>query len=302
MSETAEATRAALSEALFALAKLALRENLGVGDMKQLCDRAFVRAASCVEEDQVGRVPTITQIANRTGLSQPIVRKVLAINSGAVAAVARGESRITRVIRGWKTDGNYHDSAGVPRVLPLKGPISFTELVREYAKGGRIKSVLTELRRLKLVRLVEDDTSVELIGSESSGQLDAEGIRSLGQATRDLVEALVERLENPTAGSGKYFRYILNERMHPDKALIYGRDQARQLHSLANTVSKFNEAPDASVWPTDQPQKAGRVVCMLLLSQRPVVIPADPSRHSPTDRVRIGSNTELRGKPRPKGR
>ena len=110
------------------------------------------------------------------------------------------------------------------------------------------------------------------------------------------MEALVERLENPTAGSGKYFRYIVNERMHPDKALIYTRDQARQLHSLANTVSKFNEAPDASVWPADQPQRAASVVCMLLLSQRPVVIPAQPNRHSVADKVGLGARAEVRGK------
>jgi hypothetical protein len=285
MSGNKEATYAAALDVLGPVAKLMLRAHLGVGDLKQLCERAFVRAAVSVETDENRPEPSITQIANRTGLAPTTVRKVRAIDKGAVSAVVRGQSRISRVLGGWMNDPAFKDRAGRPRILPLKGHGSFSELVRQYSKGWRIKPVLTELERLQLVH-TQQGRSVELLSGEASDQLDAEGTLALGQAGRDLLEALLERLEHPTGGAGRFFRYIVNERMSEDDAIIQTRDHARQLHSVGNTISGRVEDPQTAVWPADSPQKAVRVGVMLLLSQRPVIIPEKAVHRAGNDTTR----------------
>ena len=286
MSENKDATCAAALDVLVPVAKLMLRANLGVGDLKQLCERAFVRAAVSVETDESHPEPSITQIANRTGLAPTSVRKVQAIDKGAITAVVRGQSRISRVLWGWMNDPAFKDRTGKPRTLPLRGPHSFSELVKQYSKGWRIKPVLTELERLKIIR-VDPDRFVELLSGEASDQLDAEGTLALGQAGRDLLEGLLHRLEHPTGGAGRFFRYIVNERMSEDDAVVQTRDHARQLHSVANTIAGWVEDPQTAVWPSDAPQKAVKVGVMLLLSHRPVTI-------SPKTVQRAGHDTPRR--------
>jgi hypothetical protein len=295
MSHLKQATSHAALEILERLARLALKADIGARECADLCERAFVRAARRAESSS-----TVSDIANRTGLSRNKVRAFQSTEADVTLEAIRWQPRTSRVVWGWRNNPRFCSSPGIPRILPLFGARSFAELVKLYSTEERPRPVLRELDYRKLIRRHEGKR-IELLSDDSGPGLDVDGIRELGTAVGDLLEILTYELEHPEGGPGRYFRYIVNPRMSPDAALVQGRDHARQIRSMANAMAGFIVDPEVTVKPGRKSQSAVRMSVMLCVSQQPTTVSvagsAPSSAPSPSS-----EEIKMRASPPPKNR
>lgn len=148
----------ALHAMLVGLAEPLMRAGITPRLFGDLAARAFVKAACKASTLRNGRINQ-SRVAVLTGLSRAEVRNVMRARG---SAKARFQPRTQRVIDGWLVDPRYLARAGSPRPLPVNGrTVSFATLVKKYAGDVPHRSVLEELRRLKLVK--EDHKRVQLV-------------------------------------------------------------------------------------------------------------------------------------------
>src|SRR5579885_2217197 len=143
------AARGAVLKILEPLAQLLLEVGLGVGDLHALSKLAYVEAASRRQAARAnGARPNVSRIAATTGLTRQEVASILARPPGALPPVRRGRARAENVLSGWHNDPEFTDRAGLPLLLPRKGPKrSFAALVARYGTAVKPASILRELVR-----------------------------------------------------------------------------------------------------------------------------------------------------------
>jgi Family of unknown function (DUF6502) len=296
MSDLKQATSDAALEIFERFARLALKADMGARECANLCERAFVRAAARRE----GTRSTVSDIANRTGLSRNKVRAFQSAEPQVRHEDIRRQPRTSRVIWGWRNNPKFSSAPGIPRILPLFGARSFAELVKLYSTEERPRPVLRELDYRKLIRRHEGKR-IELLDDDARPGLDLDGIRELGTAAGDLIDMLSYELEHPEGGAGRYFRYIVNPRMKPDAALVQGRDHARQIRSMANAMAGFIVDPEVTVKPGRNSQSAVRMGVLLCVSQQPVMVSAAGSAQGSTP-LRSNELTKTRAPPERRSR
>jgi hypothetical protein len=263
------AAAAAVMKVLEPLARLALDNGLGVGDVVRLLERAFVRAAENSAEAQQGK-PSDTEVSIRTGMTRI---KVSQIREAAELDGTQGASRqprTARVLWGWRHDPDFLDRAGQPKVLPLRGARSFTELVRRHAGDPRVRSLLQELKRVKSVRQ-RPDGLVELVGrGDPAVRWDADGITTLGESAQELLETLLYNLHHPRIP--RFHRRVVNAHVKPAEAPRLVRDLGRQANSLADAISDALMDEDVTVKPADSRQEATFLSLTFFLHDRDIVV------------------------------
>jgi hypothetical protein len=259
---TKEALRGAVGELLAPLAHLAMEMQVGAGEFIRLIERAFIRA---VEEDAAlaGRPkPGASAVAARSGLTRQRVSQFRAMADGTPQASGR-EPQTLRILSAWRTDPKFCDRAGLPKILPVRGPASFSELVKRHGSGLRARSIMKELERIKAVRLAKGG-QVELLC-----RADVDAARK-AQLIRDL-ETLTHNVLNPE--TPRYHRRVVGLQVKNDEIPRLTRDATSQAGVWALALQDAVTDNSVTVKPGSSAQKATRLSGHFFLSERPSVVP-----------------------------
>ncbi|HKT74742.1 MAG TPA: DUF6502 family protein [Steroidobacteraceae bacterium] len=240
----------ALGQLLSPAIDLLLELGVGVGDFERLIQKLYVDAAqraTRAEDAERGPSPPppIARIAMLTGLTRNRVAELL--KSGAVQEAGRsiGRHRAERVISGWLHDPHFHDDrTGAPAVLRLRGAgATFAALVRRYSGDPRVRTILTELKRVQAVRQ-HLDGRVELVRtSYAPSTFDGDALGVLGESARDYIRTLVYNIRHPHLPL--YSRRVVNQRFQASGAPKVLRDLAIQGEAAMEKVAR--EVHDPSV-------------------------------------------------------
>ncbi len=140
-----------LEEVLASLSQLLVSSGYGFHRTVRLMKLAFARAARDIE-NSASRA-SIARIAASTGMTRIEVSRLLRPNSRTTPAEAKPHNRAVQVALGWISDPQYSNSAGEAALLQFDGrQRSFSKLVRAYSGDIPARAMLTEMKRLRMVR------------------------------------------------------------------------------------------------------------------------------------------------------
>jgi uncharacterized protein DUF6502 len=267
------------------LARLMIEAGVGVGEFQAVMKAGFVRAAQDVGD---GKASNHSRIATLTGLTRRDVADLLKLSEDAPPDVDRGGARIQRVLTGWWTDPDFHDSVGVPAILPLrsKGKIpSFASLVKRYSGEPRVLTIRDELVRVKAIQEHPGkgkNTRLEALSrSFAPARWDPEGVAAVGEQLRDHLETLIHNLKHESRP--RFHRVIENTQVDPKYVGLLTRDIGAQADTLLDSIDDALNNPAATVKPGNEVRDATRLGVALYVFETPV-------------KVRPGSKSKARAK------
>ena len=250
----------AVSRLLAPVVPLLLDVGVGVGDVETVVKRLYVEAARKVafaqpqeQKANTGRPrsrkvqASTAAIAMLTGLTRSAVTKLLTSGTDREAGNAIGRQRAERVISGWLHDPDFQNNrTGLPAVLPIRGDApSFTSLVKRHSGDPRVRTILTELRRVRAVR-DHPGRRLELIRqSYAPAGMDPAAIALLGEHAADYVSTLVHNVKHPSWPL--YTRCVVNARLDPGELAKLLRDSALQAETTLQSLDAAVNDPSATI-------------------------------------------------------
>jgi len=283
------------AEELFGpLAVLAMSEQIPVGALIPALEKAFIRAVEKEAAEHGQAAPATSALAARVGLTRKRVSQLRQDQSGSLLSAPNRSPLflILRVLESWRRDPDFQDEQGEPAILPHRGPMSFTELVRGQGAMMRPGAVLKELLRIKAVR-INDEGRLEML---NRADLDADrrrqGIRDLGEFGSECLYTLVCRIMNPSAPN--HYRRVVG--LYIDKEAVPRLTDAA-FGNAGVWANGFQEAMSerrVTVKPQAVAQKARQLSGHFIISDRPTTV---PPIHHPTQGHRITERVK-RGKKR----
>ena len=120
--------------------------QIGASDFIRLIEQAFIRA---VEHDAAlaGRPrPGASAVAARSGLTRQRVSQLRSMGSSEKSPGSERQPQTLRILSAWKSDPKFSDRFGSPKILPVRGPVSFNALVKRHGSGLRARSILEGAR------------------------------------------------------------------------------------------------------------------------------------------------------------
>jgi len=146
-------------EVLLPLARLCVAQGLHFAKAEELFKRAYVRAAR--ERRQAAgndAVRDVSQVATATGLSR---RDVARIGADLAPRSLLRMTPATQLLTRWLADRSLRHRNGHVRKLPRQGPApSFESMAQSVTKHVHPRSLLDEMLRLGMVKLVDQGDSV----------------------------------------------------------------------------------------------------------------------------------------------
>jgi hypothetical protein len=250
----------AVSRLLAPVVPLLLEVGVGIGDVETVLKRLYVEAARQIVVAQrkdstadsqktadAGNPAPTAAIAMLTGLTRSAVTKLLKSGTDRDTGSFIGRQRAERVISGWLHDPDYrNDRTGSPAILPLRGtPPSFTSLVKRHSGDPRVRTILTELRRVRAIR-DHAGSKVELIRhSYAPSGMDPAAIALAGEQAADYIRTLVHNVKHPSWPL--YTRCVLNERLDPAELAKLMRDCGLQAETTLDSLDAAINDPSATV-------------------------------------------------------
>ncbi len=266
------ALSAAVEEVLEPLAQLAMETQMGASEFIRLIEQAFIRA---VEHDAMlaGRpLPGASAVAARTGLTRQRVSQLRSIGSLEKAKASERQPQTLRILSAWKTDPTFVDRSGSPKVLPVRGPVSFNALVKRYGSGLRARSILKELERIKAVRVTKDGQVEMLHRADVDAARKAQSVRDLGEYGREFLETLTHNVLNPE--TPRYHRRAIGIHVKNEEVPRLIRDAGSQASIWALALQDAITDNRVTVKPGPSAQKATRLSGHFFLYERPSIVQA----------------------------
>jgi hypothetical protein len=267
---TKEALSGAVEEVLAPLAQLAMEMQVGAGEFIRLIERAFIRA---VEEDSAlaGRPkPGASAVAARSGLTRQRVSQLRSMTTGETPRASGRQPQTLRILSAWKTDPKFCDRSGLPKILPVRGPVSFSALVQRHGSGLRARSILKELERIKAVRLTKERQVELLHRADVSAARKAQMIRDLGEFGREFLETLSHNVLNPE--TPRYHRRVVALHVKNEEIPRLTRDATSQAGVWALALQDAITDNSVTVKPGPGAQRATRLSGHFFLSERPSIV------------------------------
>jgi Family of unknown function (DUF6502) len=187
-----------LLDFLAELARYLLQSGYSISEFQDIARRAYIFAA--VESTRLSNLRVNqSAVAALTGLNRAQVRIVLGQSR---KSDNNHQNRLERIVEGWRTDPQFIDQFGAPRVLPIsKARSSFAALALKYGRDVSHRTLLAELSRQGLVSLKANQ--VTLRSGEGRARSPDDRIQALAKglvgaisgvpnATRHNVHALVD--------------------------------------------------------------------------------------------------------------
>jgi hypothetical protein len=284
-----EASCAAIVDILERLAKFAMDAQILAPAFMPLVETAFVRAAEQTVERVGGSCPDISTVSARTGFTRRWVRHVREYVRAQSQSASTRPPQLLRVLQGWKTDPDFLDLNDEPRVLPQRGPLSFTALVERQGTGGvRAAAILKELLRIKAVRMTPE-RRVELLNRpDIDAERRAQAIKDLGQSASELIDTLAYNAANPDLP--RYHRRVVGLHVNTDEVPRLTRDAAAQAGVWAIAFRDAINHKDVTVRAGPAPTTATELTGQFFISERPHVVAATREPSSGRNLTKPGSN------------
>jgi len=267
-----EAVSAAVEEVLEPLAQLAMEMQIGASDFIRLIEHAFIRA---VEHDAAlaGRPrPGASAVAARSGLTRQWVTQLRSMGSSENSPGSERQPQTLRILSAWKSDPKFSDRFGSPKVLPKRGPVSFSALVKRHGSGLRARSILKELERIKAVRITKNGEVEMLHRPDVDAVRKAQGIRDLGEFGREFLETLIHNVLN--SETPRYHRRVAGLHVKDQEVPRLVRDAGSQAGVWALALQDAITDSSVTLKPGPRAQKATRLSGHFFMSERPSIVPA----------------------------
>jgi len=183
-----------LGQILASLAQLLLRNGYGFSRVSKLTKIAFVNAAKAIDVGSMAKI-SIARIAAVTGLTRIEVSQLLRTTGARKAPIREPLNRAARVVTGWLSDKAFRDAHGQPKALPFVSTrTSFSALVKKYSGDIPARAMLSEMKRLGMVRHDSSDTVRLERGRQQGSRLTISAIRAITPWIHFLAD--VERVGN----------------------------------------------------------------------------------------------------------
>ncbi len=270
------ALSAAVEEVLEPLAQLAMEMQMGASEFIRLIEQAFIRA---VEHDAIlaGRPrPGASAVAARSGLTRQRVSQLRAIGSSEKSKASERQPQTLRILSAWKTDPQFADRSGSPKVLPVRGPASFNALVKRYGSGLRARSILKELERIKAVRFTKEGQVEMLHRADVDAARKAQSVRDLGEFGREFLETLTHNVLNPEVP--RYHRRAIGLHVKNEEVPRLVRDAGSQAGVWALALQDAITDNSVTVKPGSSAQRATRLSGHFFIYERPSIMQAIGTR------------------------
>jgi len=151
-SRSSEALDANLRLIFDSLAQLLVANGYGFARLGRLVKVSFVNAAKSIDRDKGQRISK-ARIAALTGLTRTEVSQLLLRGKHEPTHGIDPANRTLRVVQGWLTDSKFMNPSNSPRKLQFRGGnSSFSHLVKKYSGDIPARAMLTEMKRLRIVR------------------------------------------------------------------------------------------------------------------------------------------------------
>jgi hypothetical protein len=233
-------------------------------------ERLFIKVAEADAAESGASRPRNSDLAARTGLTRQRVARIKTAEKAGRPESKKRPPHPLRVLEGWKTDTDFIDEHDIPRVLPLRGEISFDTLVKRYSQSLRPKAILRELVRIKAVRLTKEGRVEMLNRSEIDTARTAQSIKDSGEYARELVQTLMNKATNPDLPP--FHRRVVGlVKAEEVGALI--RDHSSAGSVLLSTFQQAMSHRTNAASPGARPQKAIKLSVHYFISESPVVVP-----------------------------
>jgi hypothetical protein len=136
---------AAIGRMMRPLTRILLRNGISFQTFADIAKNQFVEVARS-EFGIEGRKQSTSRIAVITGLTRKEVTRIFRLSFPGDQKSAERYNRASRVVSGWRRDGDFLDSKGKPALLALSGQVrTFQELVKRYSEDMPYRAVLDEL-------------------------------------------------------------------------------------------------------------------------------------------------------------
>jgi Family of unknown function (DUF6502) len=266
----------AVARMLEPVVRLTLELGVGLAEFNQLVRAVHVRAAA---ETTPKGAPNYSRISMLTGVSRATAASILA--STEEPPPERGVQRAERVLHGWWGDPYFCDRDGNPAILPLRGRRSFVALVNRYSGDPRVATLLKELLRVKAVRRLPDRRLEVLSRTVAPARWDPDGLESMGERARELLETLAHNLKNESGP--RFARFVVNSDIDPRYVPMLVRHMTEQTQGLADSFEDALGNPEARIRArsTQGPTRLGMAFYLI---EEPA-LPA-PSTRPPANRAR----------------
>src|SRR6266478_5739149 len=267
-----EAVTGAVEEVLAPLAQLAMEMQIGASEFTRLIEHAFIRAVE-QEAASAGRPqPGPSAVAARSGLTRQRVSQLRSSRAGEKSVVPERQPQTLRILSAWKTDPKFSDSSGTPNILSLRGPLSFSGLVKRHGSGLRARSILKELERIKAVRFTKDRRVEMIHRAELDAARKAQAIRDLGEFGREFLETLTHNVFNPE--TPRYHRRVVGLHIKNGEVPRLIRDAGSQAGVWALALKDALTDNNVTVKPGRNAQRVTRLSGHFFMSERPNVVTA----------------------------
>jgi hypothetical protein len=141
LARRAASVAPAQGELLTEIADLLLSYGITPAQLHALMERAFVQAAARGARLKNGRI-NYSRVAAKTGLRRASVRVLLRTGSTTLLT----PNPLQQLVQGWRTDVDFLDSAGKPRILTFGSKQdAFARLARRYARDIPKHALIQEL-------------------------------------------------------------------------------------------------------------------------------------------------------------
>jgi hypothetical protein len=247
------------------LVELAIARGVRYGEFDELIKTVFIDAARRAHAG-IPVQRAVSRISASTGINR---REVTRLLQEAPSARGKPRSPATEVFARWVSDPAYQQD-GVPQRLPRLGPApSFESLATSVNRDVRPRTLLEELCRLDLARVLDDDTVTLLKTNFTPSNDDTQMLDFLSANVGDHMRAATENILSPgiqhleqalfadelSARSIEQLRPHVNERW---KALV---------RELAPMVQALMDDDAASKRPQDHRLRVGMYAYTALMAE-----------------------------------
>jgi hypothetical protein len=230
------------------LIRILLRNGISFQTFADITKNQFVEIARS-EFGIAGRKKSTSRIAVITGLTRKEVTRISRLSFPGNQKTAERYNRASRVVSGWRRDGDFLDAKGQPAVLAMSGRArTFQELVKRYSGDIPYRAVLDELVAQGVVHLV-GNKQVKLMERAYLPKADETmKLHILGTDTGYLIDTIGHNLR-PGDSEPHFQRKVLYDNL-PDEALpALCRRSSKLGQALLEKLDKIFSGHDRDVNP-----------------------------------------------------
>jgi hypothetical protein len=190
-----KALSAAVLRILKPLVRILLRHGISYNTFAELAKWAYIDVATR-EFPLPGRKQTTSRVSILTGLTRKEVKRISELKHPEDQASAERYNRAARVIAAWQREGEFLESDGQPKDLPIAGEeASFTELVRRYSGDIPVRAIKDELLRVGAVEELPDGRLRLLARAYIPKKSEKDKIHILGTDVAFLISTIDHNLQ-----------------------------------------------------------------------------------------------------------